>query len=414
MNDLALLQRVRAACPLAATLLLLVATPVHGGGDWQAPAGERRQEAPLAAQVCPPYGNVPGLAMDAGGNPFIANVKAFLDTCPGRDPNLAQILSDFQIFRDGVWVTSFPCTEPVSAMPITQYTDELIYLQVLRAMYYMDRGQSGHLPWTAGTLYDWMRSRLGGVNIVSGMVGGYCCETVGGRTCFVGGTHNDVDREIDKRWTGISNVMAFAAHERRHLDGTFTHTSCCGIPGGCDDTFDTSRLSPYGIQWWLERSWLEGQINVGVGCLSQEEVWQDSQFHLGNANRQYRARFCTNPPPLLTTPASPGGACPPRQCPCPTVTISPTALPAANIAVAYSWALSASGGTAPYTFALASGSLPPGMTLTAGGVLTGTPTKVGAFGFTVQATDAAGCTSGRSYTLSAQRRNLVRRHLLRH
>jgi hypothetical protein len=32
----------------------------------------------------------------------------------------------------------------------------------------------------------------------------------------------------------------------------------------------------------------------------------------------------------------------------------------------------------------------------------------------VQATDAAGCTSSRSYTLSAQRRNLVRRHLLRH
>jgi len=170
---------------------------------------------------------------------------------------------------------------------------------------------------------------------------------------------------------------------------------------------------PEDIQRWLERSWLEGQINVGVGCLSQEEIWQDSQFHLGNANRQYRPRFCINPPPLLTAPTNPGGACPPRQCPCPTVTISPTALPAANIAVAYSWALSASGGTAPYTFALASGSLPPGMTLTAGGVLTGTPTKVGAFGFTVRATDAAGCTSSRSYTLSAQRRNLIRRQLPR-
>lgn len=389
---------------LAALLVVVLAPPV---------AGADRPTAALAVQACPPFGNVPGLAIDASGNPFIANVKLFLDTCPGRDPNLTQILADFQIFRDGVRVTSFPCSEPVSAMPVAQYTDELIYLQVLRAMYYMDRGQRGHLPWTPGTLYEWMRSRLGGVNIVTGVVGGYCCENVGGRTCFIGGTHGDVDREIDKSWRGISNVMAFAAHERRHLDGTFAHSSCCGIPGGCDDTFDTSSLAPYGIQWWLEKSWLEGGINVGVGCLSQQEIWQDSQFHLGNANRQYRERFCANPPPLLATPASPGGACPPRQCPCPTVTISPATLPAANVGVPYSWSLSAGGGTAPYAFTVTGGSPPPGLTLTAGGVLTGTPTRLGAYSFSVQASDAAGCTGSRSYTLAAQRRNLVRRHLPR-
>ena len=50
-------------------------------------------------------------------------------------------------------------------MALSQYTDELIVLQGLRTIYYMDLGRSGHLPWTAGTLYGWMKSKIGGINI---------------------------------------------------------------------------------------------------------------------------------------------------------------------------------------------------------------------------------------------------------
>lgn len=382
--------------------------------ELQAPATFLRAEDRSRTSTdvaCPTYAGVPGLGLDASGNPFIANVQQFLDTCPSSDPNLQTILGHFQIRLDGALVTSFPCTEPVSQMPVASYTDPLIALQVLRAMYYMDRGQTGHLPWTPGTLYDWMRAEIQGVNLVTGVVGGYCCETIAGRMFFVGGTHDDYNREFDKTWQGISNVMAFYAHERRHRDdGGFGHSSCCGLSYGCDDTFDESNLSPYGIQWWLEKSWLGGDINVGIGCLSPEGIAQDAAWRTSSANDQFRERFCTSPPPLLTMPAEPGGPCNPRACaPCPSIMVSPSSLPAAALGEPYSQSLTATGGVPPYTWALAGGSLPPGLGLGAAGVLSGTPTARGAFVFTVEIQDAQRCSAFQDYVVWVTR--APRRHL---
>jgi DNA-binding beta-propeller fold protein YncE len=72
----------------------------------------------------------------------------------------------------------------------------------------------------------------------------------------------------------------------------------------------------------------------------------------------------------------------------PTITITPAMLTAGTVGTAYSQTLTASGGTSPYTFAVTSGALPGGITLT-GGVLAGTPTAVGTFTFTVTATDSS-------------------------
>ena len=53
------------------------------------------------------------------------------------------------------------------------------------------------------------------------------------------------------------------------------------------------------------------------------------------------------------------------------------------------------------TFTLDSGTLPAGLTLSAAGVLSGTPTQSGTFPITVTATDANGCTgNGATYTLT--------------
>ncbi len=73
----------------------------------------------------------------------------------------------------------------------------------------------------------------------------------------------------------------------------------------------------------------------------------------------------------------------------PTITIAPLSLPAAQVNLPYSQTLSASGGTAPYSFAVTSGALPAGLTLSSAGVLSGTPTASGTFTFTVTATDSS-------------------------
>ena len=62
-------------------------------------------------------------------------------------------------------------------------------------------------------------------------------------------------------------------------------------------------------------------------------------------------------------------------------------LPNAVLGQAYTQTLQAAGGIPPYTYALTAGSLPAGLTLSTTGVISGTPTAVGASSFTVTATD---------------------------
>jgi hypothetical protein len=86
---------------------------------------------------------------------------------------------------------------------------------------------------------------------------------------------------------------------------------------------------------------------------------------------------------------------------CPTITLAPVTLPVAQKGVPYNATVVASPpGT--YTYAVTSGSLPAGLNLNAStGAITGTPTVDGSFSFTITATDAAGCTGFRAYTMAA-------------
>lgn len=71
-----------------------------------------------------------------------------------------------------------------------------------------------------------------------------------------------------------------------------------------------------------------------------------------------------------------------------TITITATALPEGNRGAAYSQTLTASGGSGIYTWSLASGSLPAGLSLNAAtGTISGTPTTAGVFNFTVRVAD---------------------------
>jgi len=72
-----------------------------------------------------------------------------------------------------------------------------------------------------------------------------------------------------------------------------------------------------------------------------------------------------------------------------TLTVTTYALPAGQDGTRYSASLSASGGTPPYSWATTAGALPPGLTLSSGGTISGTPMSTGTYDFTVQVTDSS-------------------------
>lgn len=93
---------------------------------------------------------------------------------------------------------------------------------------------------------------------------------------------------------------------------------------------------------------------------------------------------------------------PPLPPGCPVITLTPATTPNGFVGQAYSQTLTASGGTAPYTFAVVGGALPAGLVLsTTGGLglIAGTPTTNGSSSFTIRATDANGCPADQAYAI---------------
>jgi hypothetical protein len=87
-----------------------------------------------------------------------------------------------------------------------------------------------------------------------------------------------------------------------------------------------------------------------------------------------------------------------------TVTFPVTCCNAGTVGSSYLQNFFSSGGLAPFTWTVAAGQLPPGVTLShgPGGSLTGTPTKAGTYKFTLKVTDGTGeqATESGSITIS--------------
>lgn len=84
---------------------------------------------------------------------------------------------------------------------------------------------------------------------------------------------------------------------------------------------------------------------------------------------------------------------------------APTIITASPLATglmgsSYSVNLAAVGGTAPYTWTISNGTLPDGLSLTTGGVLSGMPTATGTSNFTVQVEDDNAVTDTEVYSLT--------------
>jgi hypothetical protein len=73
----------------------------------------------------------------------------------------------------------------------------------------------------------------------------------------------------------------------------------------------------------------------------------------------------------------------------PALQVTTTSLPGGQLGNSYDQSLGATGGNGPYTWSVALGSLPAGLTLSSSGVISGKPTAAGTFGFGVKATDSS-------------------------
>ncbi len=80
------------------------------------------------------------------------------------------------------------------------------------------------------------------------------------------------------------------------------------------------------------------------------------------------------------------------------VIITTTHLPNAITTTPYSQTVTASGGIGPYTFTVSVGALPAGLTLSAAGVVSGTPTTPGTANFTIQAKDSVNTTATQAFS----------------
>jgi hypothetical protein len=85
---------------------------------------------------------------------------------------------------------------------------------------------------------------------------------------------------------------------------------------------------------------------------------------------------------------------------CPVLTLSPVTLGGGSFLQAYSQPLSQTGALGAPSYAVTAGALPPGLTLSASGTISGAATATGTFNFTATVSDASGCSVSWPYSIN--------------
>jgi hypothetical protein len=89
------------------------------------------------------------------------------------------------------------------------------------------------------------------------------------------------------------------------------------------------------------------------------------------------------------------------------LSVTTTQLPQGVTGQSYSAQLQATGGEPPYAWAITSGTLPPGLTMTSAGVLSGIPTTAGSYPITVQASDQFNQTASANLSITVIQGTLI-------
>ena len=154
------------------------------------------------------------------------------------------------------------------------------------------------------------------------------------------------------------------------------------LPGGVAGTAysqalaATGGLTPY--TWSVSGGSLPAGLNLNsaTGEISGTPASAGaSSFTIEVTDAESPAMTATQPLSLTVTPAP--------------LAVTTTSLPGATLGSAYSAALAATGGTPPYAWSVTAGPLPPGLSLSSAGTISGTPAVAGTYPVTVQAADSA-------------------------
>jgi hypothetical protein len=167
----------------------------------------------------------------------------------------------------------------------------------------------------------------------------------------------------------------FRLHVNGVLEGQYALIK--SIPYNASEGWNIGNCSDSCIAFGYERRWVGviDELAIYSRALSAAEI---TDIHSAGTGGKTGALYLTTLPPLNAGQGAP-----------------------------YSQALALAGGTGPYTFSLLSGTLPAGLSLSAAGVISGTPTGFGISDFTVRVTDAETRPAERHYFLKVNARPVL-------
>jgi len=160
-----------------------------------------------------------------------------------------------------------------------------------------------------------------------------------------------------------------------------TITTSCPLPDGTVGIAYSERLEGSGgttpYTWTISSGALPPGLSLdsGTGVISGTPSSANTYnftIRCTGANSQYSENVCSAtitpvPPPTIAT-----------SCP----------LPSGTVGVVYNQPLAGSGGTSPYMWTISGGALPPGLSLSGTGAISGTPTTANTYDFTIRCAGA--------------------------